>query len=145
MKNLHLLAADIVSRVQHSPDSSLNLAQLVEGLIRQHLPSGTEADVCADIAARQAKGIAKYGTTVADNPLALKQWLQHAYEESLDHSVYLKRAMQEMDESHDRHEGHFINERCPKCGSGLLGNLAGDKWCSFVGGVSIPPCDYGLK
>ena len=36
MKNLHLLAADIVSRVQHSPDSSLNLAQLVEGLIRQH-------------------------------------------------------------------------------------------------------------
>lgn len=36
MKNLHLLSADIVARVQHSPDSPVNLAQLVEGLIREH-------------------------------------------------------------------------------------------------------------
>lgn len=56
-------------------------------------PTGTEAEVCADIAARQAKGIAKYGQTVAENPIALSQWLQHAYEESLDGAVYLKRAI----------------------------------------------------
>lgn len=56
-------------------------------------PSGTEAQVCADIAARQQKGIAKYGTTVADNPLSIVQWLQHAYEESLDLPIYLKRAI----------------------------------------------------
>ena len=55
--------------------------------------SGVEAEVCADIAARQAKGIAKYGTTVAANPLSLEQWLQHAYEECLDQAVYLKKCI----------------------------------------------------
>ena len=54
-------------------------------------PAGTEAKVCADIAARQAKGIAKYGTTVADNPLSRRQWLQHAYEDALELAVDLRR------------------------------------------------------
>ena len=57
--------------------------------------SGIEALVCEDIAKRQQVGIAKYGTTVADNPLTHQQWLQHAYEECLDMAVYLKRAMTE--------------------------------------------------
>lgn len=60
-------------------------------------PQGTEASVCADIAERQKHGFAKYGTTVRDNPLSLKQWLQHAYEETLDKAVYLKRAIEESD------------------------------------------------
>jgi len=55
---------------------------------------GTEAEVCRDISERQQKGIAKYGTTVANNPLTHQQWLQHAYEEALDLAIYLKRAMQ---------------------------------------------------
>jgi len=55
----------------------------------------SEAEVCKDIASRQAKGIAKYGMTVSNNPLELKAWLQHAYEECLDQAVYLKRAIQE--------------------------------------------------
>ena len=58
--------------------------------------TGTEADVCADIAERQRMGIAKYGTTVRENPLTLKEWLQHAYEETLDQAVYLKRAIEEL-------------------------------------------------
>jgi hypothetical protein len=54
--------------------------------------TGTEAEVCRDIAARQALGIKKYGQSVADNPLPHDQWLQHAYEECLDMAVYLKRS-----------------------------------------------------
>lgn len=61
--------------------------------------SGTEARVCDDIAARQAVGIAKYGQTVEANPLKLKEWLQHAYEECLDQAVYLKRAIEELEKS----------------------------------------------
>lgn len=57
--------------------------------------TGTEAEVCRDIARRQALGKKKYGTTVAENPLTHKQWLQHAYEEALDLAIYLKRAMEE--------------------------------------------------
>ena len=52
-----------------------------------------EASVCADILNRQKLGVAKYGKTVSQNPLELKQWLQHAYEESLDTCVYLKRIL----------------------------------------------------
>ena len=57
----------------------------------------TETQVCRDILSRQQLGIAKYKTTVAKNPLTLLQWITHGYEEALDLSVYLKRAMQEID------------------------------------------------
>lgn len=60
-------------------------------------PTGIEAQVCADIARRQQLGLAKYGTTVAENPLELWQWLQHAYEEALDQAIYLKRAIDEIE------------------------------------------------
>lgn len=60
-------------------------------------PTGTEAKVCAMIAQRQSVGIAKYGTTVADNPLALREWLTHQLEELLDAAVYVQRAIDELD------------------------------------------------
>jgi hypothetical protein len=50
-------------------------------------PTGIEQLVCNDIAARQQKGITKYGCTVKDS---LDDMLQHAYEECLDLCVYLK-------------------------------------------------------
>ena len=59
-------------------------------------PTGIEAIVCADIAERQRRGVAKYGTTVKDNPLTAKQWAQHAYEECLDQAVYLRRLIDEL-------------------------------------------------
>ena len=59
---------------------------------------GTEASVCLDIGSRQEMGIAKYGTTVADNPLSsLRQWLVHEFEQALDQAIYLKRAIAEID------------------------------------------------
>lgn len=60
-------------------------------------PTGIEALVCEEIALRQQKGIAKYQTTVADNNLSLREWLQHALEEALDQAVYLRRAIAEID------------------------------------------------
>lgn len=60
-------------------------------------PMGTEKNVCEDIARRQAFGLTKYGVSVADNPLNLRQWLQHAYEETLDQAIYLRRAIDQID------------------------------------------------
>lgn len=60
--------------------------------------TGTEARVCMDISRRQAMGITKYGTTVEANPLPLHAWIRHAYEECLDKAVYLRRAMEEMEQ-----------------------------------------------
>ncbi len=76
--------ADVLAR---HPDHVADTSKMI--------PSGIEALVCADIAKRQQVGIAKYGTTVAENPLTHAEWLQHAYEECLDMAVYLKRAMAE--------------------------------------------------
>jgi hypothetical protein len=61
------------------------------------MPTGTELAVCKDIEYRQTMGINKYGTTVAENPLELREWLQQAYEEALDMAIYLKRTMEELD------------------------------------------------
>jgi len=59
--------------------------------------TGIEALVCDEITLRQQKGLAKYGTTVADNQLSLREWLQHQYEELLDAAVYCRRAIAEID------------------------------------------------
>ena len=61
------------------------------------LLTGTEYRVCQLIAERQMRGVEKYGTTVQANPLSLRDWLQHALEESLDHAIYLQRAIEELD------------------------------------------------
>ena len=69
----------------------------------------TETEICADIKRRQELGITKYGTTVAKNPLELREWLQHAYEEKLDDAVYMKRAIQELDKIIDAGVASAIN------------------------------------
>ena len=64
-------------------------------------PTGTEAKVCDLIAQRQTMGVQKYGTTVVQNPLSLRQWLQHGLEEALDLAVYLQRSIEELDRMED--------------------------------------------
>lgn len=54
-------------------------------------PTGIEAMVCRDIAARQQMGIKKYGRTVAESG---DDWIRHAYEEALDLAVYLRAEME---------------------------------------------------
>lgn len=45
---------------------------------------------------RSEKGIKKYGTTLAGNPLSLIEWLDHAKEEAMDQVLYLQRAIDEL-------------------------------------------------
>lgn len=65
--------------------------------VNHPIATGTEARVCQDIAARQSLGIAKYGTTVEANPLPLRAWLEHHYQELLDAAIYARRELEEMD------------------------------------------------
>jgi hypothetical protein len=53
--------------------------------------------VCSDLKSRSAVGIRKYGVTLERADLSLRDWLQHAYEETLDQANYLKRAIMEID------------------------------------------------
>jgi hypothetical protein len=69
------------------------------------MPDGTEARICTEIAARQQMGINKYGTTVAQNPLSLREWLVHAKQEALDQAIYLQRAIEEIDAKEGRRHG----------------------------------------
>ena len=49
--------------------------------------------VINDIQQRELKGIETYGTTMDRDDLTQDQWLQHAYEESLDFCIYLKKLL----------------------------------------------------
>lgn len=53
--------------------------------------------VRADLLSRSQVGIKKYGVTLDRTDLGLRDWLQHAYEETLDQANYLKRAIIELD------------------------------------------------
>lgn len=53
--------------------------------------------VCNDLQERSKRGIEKYNTTLERTDLELKDWLQHAYEETLDKANYLKRAIIEIE------------------------------------------------
>jgi hypothetical protein len=44
-----------------------------------------------DLLAREEKGIKEYGTTMDRTDLTEADWIQHAYEEALDLSIYLKK------------------------------------------------------
>lgn len=55
------------------------------------------AMVRADLLRRSQVGIAKYGVTLARTDLSLRDWLQHAYDETLDQANYLKRAIVSLD------------------------------------------------
>ena len=90
-------------------------------------PTGIEAEVCRDIASRQRMGLAKYGQSVADNPLTLREWLRHAYEEALDSAVYLRRAIDEMDRN--RGEEVDVALRCLRAIEA--------KACGIGGGISL--------
>ncbi len=101
-----------------------------------------ESQVCEDIKARQQIGILKYGCTVANNPLPLREWLEHAYQESLDLPIYLKKAICDCDQERieaARKAYTFGDElvtvgECVKCGTlsvwGGIMNDAKTCWCS---------------
>lgn len=46
---------------------------------------------------RSIVGLAKYGVTTDNNQLSLRDWLQHALEETLDLANYLQAAISKLD------------------------------------------------
>ena len=48
-------------------------------------------NIIDDLLAREEKGLKEYGTTMDRTDLTELEWLQHAYEEALDLSIYLKK------------------------------------------------------
>lgn len=58
-------------------------------------PSAILQIVIAELKVREELGLNKYGTTMDRKDLTTKQWLQHAYEEALDLSLYLKKLIEE--------------------------------------------------
>ena len=58
-------------------------------------PKQVYAQVMFDLRAREKMGIEKYGVSVDKAKLETLQWMQHAYEESLDHAIYMKKLILE--------------------------------------------------
>lgn len=51
--------------------------------------------------ARSKIGQAKYGTTLMRNDLSLLDWMRHAIEESLDRTLYMIRALKDLERFYD--------------------------------------------
>ena len=71
--------------------------------------SNVEKNV-ALLRSRSNAGLKKYGTTTDNNPLTLKQWLQHALEECLDQANYLQSAITEIDRMEERNNAKTKSE-----------------------------------
>jgi len=73
------------------------VADISAAMAAHQLEREAAADVLgrmrADIASRQAYGLAKYPTALIDNPSPFAPRIRHAYEESLDLAVYLTWAL----------------------------------------------------
>lgn len=64
-----------------------------------HRLEDAESIVIEMIKERQKLGVKKYGMTLAENPLSLKEWLTHSLEEKLDDILYTMRAIQELEKN----------------------------------------------
>ena len=58
---------------------------------QDHTKESTVMEVIKDIASRAEVGIKKYNKTMDRDDLSVSDWVQHAYEEALDLTVYLCR------------------------------------------------------
>lgn len=58
-------------------------------------PKQVYPQVMIDLRNREKMGIEKYGVSVDKAELNAIQWMQHAYEESLDHAIYMKKLILE--------------------------------------------------
>jgi len=58
-------------------------------------PKQVYAQVMFDLRSREKMGIEKYGVSVDKAKLDTLKWMQHAYEESLDHAIYMKKLILE--------------------------------------------------
>lgn len=46
---------------------------------------------CIELLERSNVGVEKYGTTLEENDIPIKEWIQHAKEEAMDMANYLER------------------------------------------------------
>lgn len=46
---------------------------------------------CIEMLERSKVGVEKYGTTLEENDIPIKEWIQHAKEEAMDMANYLER------------------------------------------------------
>lgn len=58
-------------------------------------------ETIAMLMARAKTGQEKYGTTLMRNDLSLLDWMRHAIEESLDRTLYMIRALKDLEQLYD--------------------------------------------
>lgn len=60
-------------------------------------PCNITKSIIKDLIESDKKGVEEYGVTVDREDYSLKEWLQHAYEETLDTAKYLAAAIKKLD------------------------------------------------
>lgn len=60
---------------------------------------------------REGRGFLKYGTTMDREDLSLNDWIQHALEEAMDLTLYLKKIKTKLDDTQRRSNYQEANTR----------------------------------
>ena len=60
---------------------------------------------------REGRGYLKYGTTMDREDLSLSEWVQHALEEAMDLTLYLKKIKTKLDDTQRRSNYQEANSR----------------------------------
>jgi len=60
---------------------------------------------------REGRGFLKYGTTMDREDLSLSEWVQHALEEAMDLTLYLKKIKTKLDDTQRRSNYQEANSR----------------------------------
>ena len=79
---------------------------------RLELPSDILEKVIDDMVRREKAGFVKYNTTMDREDLSLVEWLNHAYEETLDKALYLKKSIELMTKE-GKHTGYYDTDGKP--------------------------------
>ncbi len=99
-------AEDAKRLAYHILDLLDNPYQAVRQLVAIPEGANSSGDAIVDetismLLARAKLGQAKYGTTLMRNDLMLLDWMRHAIEESLDRTLYMIRAMKDLEKLYD--------------------------------------------
>lgn len=89
-----------------------------------------------DLLDRSQIGIKKYGVTLDRKDLSLKDWLQHAYEETLDQANYLKKAILQIEaEEWAKEQLKDAEIKYPTTLEILTDEVADEKWNRMRNGL----------
>ncbi len=131
MSNHHTIVVGMTQ--QEASDLQQKLERVIEKAaggdvgINAPSPDPVIEQLVAELRRRSAVGLKKYGAPLSREDLSLKDWLQHALEETLDNAGYLQAAINSLESGHPSTASDPPKEPAPDTSQHFLALMYGLK------------------